>query len=125
MAVSQFRSKRKTTGGRYSSFRKKKQYELGNLPSSTKIGKKSTQTNRVRGGNSKIKSLMDEIANIYDPKSKKYSKVKIKAVLDNPANRHFARRSIITMGAILDTEKGKAKVTNRPGQEGQINAVLV
>ena len=125
MAISQFRSKRKITGGRYRNYRKKKQYETGNLPSFTKIAKKRVQKLRIFGGNSKLKLLTEEVANIYDPKTKKYDKVKIKSILDNPSNRHFARRSIITKGAILDTEKGKARVTNRPGQEGQINAVLV
>ena len=31
----------------------------------------------------------------------------------------------MTKGTIIETEKGKAKITSRPGQEGSINAVLV
>ncbi|MEM2426420.1 MAG: hypothetical protein QXE83_05420 [Archaeoglobaceae archaeon] len=31
----------------------------------------------------------------------------------------------MTKGAIIQTEIGKAKVTNRPSQEGIINAVLI
>jgi len=58
-------------------------------------------------------------------RTKKYSKVKIKNVVENPANRHFVRRNILTKGTVVDTDKGKAKITNRPGQEGSINAVLV
>jgi len=35
------------------------------------------------------------------------------------------RRNIITKGAILQTDLGKVRVTNRPGQEGVINGILV
>ena len=49
----------------------------------------------------------------------------MKTVSENTADRHFVRHNIITKGAIVMTSKGKAKVTNRPGQEGIINAVLV
>jgi small subunit ribosomal protein S8e len=35
------------------------------------------------------------------------------------------RRNIITKGAVIKTELGDAKVTNRPGQDGLINAVLL
>ena len=50
-----------------------------------------------------------------------------KAVIvgDNPANRDFARRKIITKGAIIKTKRGNARVTSRPGQNGTVDAVLV
>ena len=63
--------------------------------------------------------------NLIDPKTKKSSKIKIDKVLENPANRHFVRRNIITRGTVVETSKGKAKITSRPGQEGSINAVLI
>ncbi|MDD1752395.1 MAG: 30S ribosomal protein S8e, partial [Methanotrichaceae archaeon] len=50
---------------------------------------------------------------------------KIETVIDNKANLHFRRRSIITKGAIIKTDLGEAMVTNRPGQHGVINAVLL
>ena len=62
---------------------------------------------------------------LYDPKAKKCSKATIKNVSGNPANRHFVRRNIITKGAVVETDKGKARITSRPGQEGTINAVLI
>jgi len=61
----------------------------------------------------------------YWIKKKKYSKVKIVSVVETPSNRHFVRRNIMTKGSFIQTEKGKAVITNRPGQEGTINAVLV
>jgi small subunit ribosomal protein S8e len=69
--------------------------------------------------------LSVDIANVYNPKTKKYSKEKIVTTSANPANRHFARRNIITKGSIIETEKGKARITSRPGQEGTVNAVLI
>jgi small subunit ribosomal protein S8e len=33
--------------------------------------------------------------------------------------------NIITMGAVIETEIGNARVVSRPGQHGTINAVLI
>jgi small subunit ribosomal protein S8e len=46
-------------------------------------------------------------------------------IAENPSNRNFARRSIMTKGTVIETSAGKARITNRPGQEGAINAVLI
>ena len=46
-------------------------------------------------------------------------------VTENPANKNYVRRNYLTKGAVVTTELGKAKITNRPGQDGCINAVLV
>ena len=125
MAISQKKSKRSPTGKRYIDFRKKKEYELGRKPALTKVAEQKKKTIRTMGHNLKFRMLGANIANVYDKKNKKYSKVKIKAVVESPASRHFVRRNIITKGAIIDTEAGKAKVTSRPGQDGMINAVLI
>jgi len=60
-----------------------------------------------------------------NPKTKKASVTDLKTILESPANRHFVRRNIITKGAVIETPNGKAKVTNRPSQEGFVNAVLI
>ena len=52
-------------------------------------------------------------------------KAKIEIVTANPANRHYVRRNIMTKGTIIKTDKGDARVTSRPGQDGVINAVLI
>jgi small subunit ribosomal protein S8e len=31
----------------------------------------------------------------------------------------------VTKGAVIETGEGRARVTSRPGQTGQVNAVLV
>lgn len=125
MAISQTRPKRKSSGGRYRAWRKKRVYELGNLPSFTKLGKKSVSILRGVGDNKKRALLSVDTANVYNPKEKKYEQLKIETILENPANRHFVRRNIMTKGTIIKTEKGKARITNRPGQEGNVNAVLI
>lgn len=126
MAVSKLRSLRKPTGGRYKKpYRKKRLYDLGRQPALTKIEKIRVRSIRTKGNHRKLRLLSIDSANLYDPKAKKYEKVKIKSVVENPANRHFIRRNIMTKGTVIDTDKGKAKITSRPGQDGTINAVLI
>ncbi|MBI2667801.1 30S ribosomal protein S8e [Candidatus Woesearchaeota archaeon] len=125
MTIIQSRPKRKKTGGKYIDYRKKRKYESGNPPTHTKLGDRRTSTERTMGGYKKFRVLSDNIANVYDPKSKKYIKLKINTIVESPANRHFVRRNIMTKGTIIETEKGKAKITNRPGQDNIINAVLM
>jgi len=125
MAVFRGKGTKKPSGGRIRRYRKKKKTELGGYSALTKIGKLRRKFVKVRGGNLKIKVLGVDEVNLYDPKEKKYSKVKIKSVLENPANRHFVRRNILTRGAIVKTDLGNARITSRPGQEGTINGVLV
>jgi small subunit ribosomal protein S8e len=124
MALSQFRSRKKLTGGTYKQFRKKRKLDLGREPAFTKVGPQKIKPIRIRGGNLKLRMLSAEYANVLD-ENKKYQKVKIRTVLETPANKHYARRNIITKGTIIDTEIGKARVTSRPGQDGTVNAVLI
>jgi len=125
MVKSQKQSKRKPSGARLSVYRKKRSYELGRPPRMTKIAEKRVKTIGVMGGNDKKGLLACDVANLFDPSKKKFSKVKIVQVIENPANRHFIRRNIMTKGTIIETEVGKARVTSRPGQEPFINAVLI
>ncbi len=124
MAISQARSEKKQTGAKYKDFRKKKKFELGRNPTMTRIGEKKVRTIRVLGGNQKHFLLHDDTVNLMDKKNK-CIKAKVTSVLENTANRHFVRRNILTKGTIIETDKGKAKVTSRPGQEGIINAVMI
>ncbi len=125
MALSQSRPRRKQTGARYKDYRKKRQFELGREPSFTKLGKKRKRTIRTLGSNRKLRLLSAETANLFDPKSKSFKQAKIKTITDNPANRHFIRRNIMTRGSVIDTELGKARITSRPGQDGVVNAILI
>jgi small subunit ribosomal protein S8e len=118
--------KRKLSGGKTRRNRDKRKSERGRAPSHTKVSDKDVVRKiRVRSGNSKLRALNLSIANVLDPKTNKVTKAKIKKVIENRASRHFARMAVITKGAVLDTDAGKARVTNRPGQEGTIHAVLI
>ncbi len=125
MVVFQGKGRRSPRGSRYKKYRNYRQHELGRLPSFTGLGKKRLQKIRTLGGNKKLRLLSEEYANIVDPKTKKSQKAKIKTITGNPANRHFVRRNIMTKGAVIETEVGKAKITSRPGQDGVVNAVLI
>lgn len=124
MVVVQDRSLRKPTGGRNTSTKPRRLAQKGNNPSMTGIGKVRTRKIRTRGGAIKKALLSTEEINLYDPKTKKNTKAKLNNVKESEANRNYIRRNIITKGTIIETDKGVAKVTNRPGQEGTINAVL-
>ena len=124
MAVTQYRSKRKVTGGRYKPTSKKIKHK-GHLPTLTLLGEKTVKLERKKAGSLKQKLLSHNLANVFNPKTKKFEKLKIITITENAANRNFIRRNIMTKGAIVKTDKGLAKITSRPGQEGTINAVLI
>lgn len=117
--------KRKLSGGRKRAHRKKRKFEKGSFPAETILGETKRKIERKKGGNIKIKILRDKYACVTDPKSGKTEKVEISRVLKNPANIDYDRRGVITKGAIIETPKGTARVTSRPGQHGIINAILI
>ena len=124
MAISQLRSRRTVTGARYVNARKKKKYELGGLPTLTKMGATIRKQSRVLGDHKKIKLLSEEHVNVSG-KDNKCTIAKIITVSENHANRHYVRRNIITKGSIVTTDKGKVRITSRPGQNGALHGVLV
>ena len=118
-------SGRKFTGGRIQLARKKRKYELGREPVYPKIGEEKRKVVETKGGGEKIKLSSFSFVNVLDTKSKTAKKVKIIDVVTNPANPDLARRKVVTRGAIINTELGRAKITSRPTQHGVANAVLV
>ena len=114
---------RKITGGKYKKRKKKKLYELTGQPRTTILGKIKRKQLRTRGGNKKTILLNANEANVLA--HGKTQKVKIENVLETPQNIFLARQNRLTKGAIIKTSLGKARITNRPSQEGQINAILV
>ena len=114
---------RKTSGAKYHSNRKKRWYEHTTYTNETTLGETKTKVIRVRGGQSKIMLLKSNTANLTV--GKKTEKVEIKNVLQTPQNAFLARQNRLMKGAIIQTSKGKAKITNRPTREGVINAILV
>ena len=123
MARSQFRSKRKVSGTKYISFRKKRLGDLGRNPALTLIGKMRLKVKRTLGGNLKRQLLSNEFVSVAD--NKKTLKLKIESVENNPANINYTRRNVITKGCIVKTEKGDVRITSRPGQTGTLMGVFV
>ena len=112
------------TGGKIRKAADKKLHLAGSPFGATKIGEKEVRiVSRHRGNTYKIRLKVASFANVLTKEGIK--KVKIKNVAETPDNRHYARQNLITKGAILDSEVGKIKVTNRVGQDGVVNAILL
>ncbi len=125
MALFQGRSKRKPTGGRLRPHRSKRRAEIGRELQQTRIGEKRQKFARARGGDRKVRLLRSNYAAVTDPTKGKTARAKILDVIENPANPHYVRQNIITRGAVIETDAGRARVTSRPGQHGVISAVLI
>ncbi|MFD1634143.1 30S ribosomal protein S8e [Haloplanus ruber] len=119
----QGRSTRKRTGGRLRPFRNKKRYQLGRQPAETTVGEPRFQTIDARGTETKTRALATNVAHVAD--GAETVEAEIENVVENPSNTNYARRNILTKGAIIETDAGQARVTSRPGQTGQVNAVLL
>ena len=119
------RSVRLETGGRIHKARGKRRSEIGRAPAETHIGEPRRRIIRTRGGNRKIRALRAEIASISDPKTGETKQAKIETVEENTANPNYVRRNLLTKGAIIKTDLGRARIVSRPGQDGVICAVLI
>ena len=123
MPLWQGKSKRYPSGARRRASRKHRKYERGSQATETVMGDKKLRRKRTLGGNFKLRLLAASYANLTDKATGKSEKVKIIQVLSNPADVDLDRRGIITKGAVIETEKGNAIVTSRPGQNGVVDAV--
>ncbi len=124
MALWQGESRRKSTGGRLISARGKRRYEVAREHLDTHVAPHKQKLVRSKGANQKIKLLASDKINVTG-KDGKTKVAELKTVVENSANIHYVRRNIITKGAIVDTNLGKARVTSRPGQHGALNGVLI
>lgn len=114
---------RKITGGKYHARRKRRLHEGENQVNLVVLGDTKRKELRIRGGNQKMILLKSNTANILvDGKVKK---AEIKNVEETPQNKFFARQNRLVKSAIIETSLGKARITNRPTQESQVNAVLI
>jgi len=125
LARSQRRSSRKYTGKKYKHFHKKRKRELERPPINTKIGIEKKKKQRTIGGNYKLKLFSSNFINLTDPATNKTTKVKILKFESNAASKDLNRRKILTKGAIVETEEGKARISSRPGQHGILNGILI
>jgi small subunit ribosomal protein S8e len=119
----QGRSLRKRTGGRRRPKRDRRKHELGSEPTETRVGDAKLKVVDTRGTGTKVKALQADTASVATDDGT--AAADIEDVVENPADPNYARRNIITHGAIIETSEGEARVTSRPGQDGQVNAELL
>ncbi len=113
------------TGGLKRRHRGKRKYELGGPFTAPSVGDQTViSVDRTRGGGAKLRVIKADHINLVDP-SGKVVKAKILGVERTPANLEYARRGIITRGAVVRTQLGLAKITSRPGRDGTVNGVLI
>jgi small subunit ribosomal protein S8e len=126
------KSKKMKSGGKRATLRRctKKNAWRGGEAANTKTTTNETEARDVnsgRGLTNKVRVTATKEVNISQ--GNKIVKAQIIEVESNDANRLFARSNIATKGATLKVKLGKeekiAIVTNRPGQDGIINAKLV
>ena len=112
------------TGGKRVKFRDKKLAHVGGVFTATKVADKDERVVfKGRGYTLKTKLKRAAFVNVKN-KEGKMSKAKILGVLESH-NPEYVRQNIITKGAVLNTEAGKVKVTNRVGQDGVVNGIVV
>jgi len=119
----QGRSTRKRTGGRRRPASDKKKHQLGTESTETQVGDARFKTVDARGGTRKVRATATDTASVAA--GGEVVAATIENVAENPSNPNYARRNIITKGAVIETSEGRARVTSRPGQDGQVNAVLL
>ncbi|MEM0360213.1 MAG: 30S ribosomal protein S8e [Candidatus Diapherotrites archaeon] len=124
------KSRRKKTGGiRHSRNRcDKKLAWMGGPAALTQISsKEEKKVLPGRGKTKKVKLTKTPFALVSD--KGRTVKAKVVNVKENSADRHFARRQVMTKGALIEVEiegqKKLARVTSRPGQQGEVQAILV
>jgi small subunit ribosomal protein S8e len=117
--------KKKLTGGKRRPHRSRRAFESDGYPFEPVAGETVRSPRRTRGGTVLFGLRLAAEANVYDAATGKTAKSKIIRVTANKANREYERRGVITRGATIETELGKARVTSRPSDDGVVNAVLM
>ncbi len=125
MALSQFRSTKKFTGGLYKKIRKKKKRDFGSDFIPTKLGKETKKSIEGLANITRQRLFSAEFVNVADLSKKATKKVKIQEVLEHSDNPNYTRMDVITKGCVVKTELGKVKITSRPTQHGVVNGILM
>ncbi len=114
---------RKSTGGKYKRTKKKKLTGRQSEARIVKLAEQKTKVLKGRGGSRKLVSLAENSAHVIN--NGKAQRAEIKNVLETPSNTFLARQNVLVKGAIIETDLGHARITNRPSQEGFVQAVIV
>ena len=120
----QKKSRRKLSGGKTKDKRKRRKHELGRESLHSEVSdSERKKTIEARGGTQKTRLISAREVNVTNPGTGETSVEEINSVVENNANPHFIRRNVITKGAVVETNKGKVKITSRPGQNGQADGI--
>ncbi|KAF8161222.1 ribosomal protein S8e/ribosomal biogenesis NSA2 [Crassisporium funariophilum] len=98
------RHKRSETGAQRAHYRKKRKFELGRQPASTKLGAKRVHTVRVRGGNLKYRALRLESGNFAWGSEHVTRKTRIISVVYNASNNELVRTNTLVKSAIIQID---------------------
>ncbi|KDR75758.1 hypothetical protein GALMADRAFT_226405 [Galerina marginata CBS 339.88] len=98
------RHKRSETGAQRAHYRKKRKFELGRQPASTKLGPKRVHTVRVRGGNLKYRALRLEGGNFAWASEHTTRKTRIISVVYNASNNELVRTNTLVKSAIIQVD---------------------
>ena len=80
---------------------------------------------RKAGGNTMVRVMAENRVAIADPAKGTTKMGTIMSVVENESDPNYVRRNILVKGAIIETDKGRVRITSRPGKDGVINGVLV
>jgi len=98
------RHKRSATGAQRPSYRKKRKFELGRQPASTKLGAKRIHTVRVRGGNLKYRALRLDSGNFAWGSEHVTRKTRLIGVVYNASNNELVRTNTLVKSAIIQVD---------------------
>lgn len=97
--------KKRATGGKKKSWRKKRKYELGRQPSMTKLSSnKTVRRVRVRGGNVKWRALRLDTGNYSWGSEAVTRKTRILDVVYNASNNELVRTQTLVKSAIVQVD---------------------
>jgi small subunit ribosomal protein S8e len=116
---------RKSSGGKLKKTRKTKLFEKIGIVKQVTLGSLKKKSVKTMGGHYKSFLLRTDKVNVFIKKEKKCKMATIKNVKEVPSNPFLARKNVIVKGAILETDLGKVRVTNRPGQEACVQGTLI
>ena len=118
-------SRRKPSGGRKVQARGKRSTEISTEKQMALIGEPKRKIYRRTGGNTLVRVLAANKVSINKPKTGKTTLGTIENVVENESDPNYVRRNVLVKGAIIETDKGRVRITSRPGKDGVINGVLV
>ena len=98
------RHKRRATGGRMPIHKKKRKFEMGRVPSMTKIGAKRVMFVRGRGGNIKTRALKNDHGNFSWGSEAISCKTRILDTVYNATNNELVRTKTLVKNTIVSID---------------------